>query len=321
MHRFLKYLEEQSQFSYATPAQMRDKSGKYLFHTTSKARAKKIVGGGDPEIVTEPIYKGSRTKAPVGVSVQKGEGLKAPGMQRRGGNWGQDVSRLQSVFVTGQKGLGHWQRQVAGSRFSSFFKNYQDEQTGKEAQERSGRVALAVAPETSGEEADVDKIGGIATVKIPIANIPKNVRRRIRIDRSGSRLASKEQELLGAVPYTYGDRKPTADDLNRQKRRERIGELQASLAKRGVKRPGQEQFKSTEMDDYNREIVNPDDVPQMIARGLLGKRSQAYLDSDVGLSAPAFEVKKSRLGAGPPPKERKTRIGIALASRKEKKKK
>jgi hypothetical protein len=320
MNRFLEYLEEQSQFSYATPEQMRDKSGKYLFHVTSKARAKNIVGGGNPEIVTEPIYKGSRTKAPVGVRVQKGEGLKAPGMQKRGGNWGQDVSRLQSVFVTGQKGLGHWQRQVAGSRFSSNFKNYQDEQMGKEAQERSGRVALAVAPETSGEQADVDKIGGIATVKIPIANIPKNVRRRIRIDRSGSRLASKEQELLGAVPYTYGDRKPTADDLNRQKRRERIGELQASLAKRGIKRPGQEQFKD-KIDDFNRVIPDTDDVPQMIARGLLGKRSQAYLDSDVGLSAPAFEVKKSRLGAGPPPKERKTRIGIALASRKQKKKK
>jgi len=220
MKRFLKYLEEQSQFSYATPEQMRDKSGKYLFHVTSKARAKNIVGGGNPEIVTQPISKGSRRKVPVGVSVQKGEGLKAPGMQRRGGNWGQDVSRLQSVFVTGQKGLGHWQRQVAGSRFSSYFKNYQDEQMGKEAEERSGRVALAVAPETSGEQADVDKIGGIATVKIPIANIPKNVRRRIRIDRSGSRLASKEQELLGAVPGTYGDRKPTADDLKRQKRRE-----------------------------------------------------------------------------------------------------
>ena len=320
MHRFLKYLEEQSQFSYATPEQMRDKSGKYLFHVTSKARAKNIVGGGNPEIVTEPIYKGSRTKAPVGVRVQKGEGLKAPGMQKRGGNWGQDVSRLQSVFVTGQKGLGHWQRQVAGSRFSSYFKNYQDEQMGKEAQERSGRVALAVAPETSGEQADVDKIGGIATVKIPIANIPKNVRRRIRIDRSGSRLASKEQELLGAVPGTYIDRKPTTDDLNRQKRREKIGELQASLAKRGIKRPGQEQFKD-KIDDFNRVIPDTDDVPQMIARGLLGKRSQAYLDSDVGLSAPAFEVKKSRLGAGPPPKERKTRIGIALASRKQKKKK
>ena len=252
--------------------------------------------------------------------MQKGEGLKAPGMQRRGGNWGQDVSRLQSVFVTGQKGLGHWQRQVAGSRFSSYFKNYQDEQMGKEAEERSGRVALAVAPETSGEQADVDKIGGIATVKIPIANIPKNVRRRIRIDRSGSRLASKEQELMGAAPATYIDRKPTADDLKRQKRRERIGELQASLAKRGVKRPGQEQFKD-KVDDFNRVIPDTDDVPQMIARGLLGKRSQAYLDSDVGLSAPAFEVKKTRLGAGPPPKERKTRIGIALASRKQKKKK
>ena len=320
MKRFLKYLEEQSQFSYATPEQMRDKSGKYLFHVTSKARAKNIVGGGNPEIVTQPISKGSRRKVPVGVSVQKGEGLKAPGMQRRGGNWGQDVSRLQSVFVTGQKGLGHWQRQVAGSRFSSYFKNYQDEQMGKEAEERSGRVALAVAPETSGEQADVDKIGGIATVKIPIANIPKNVRRRIRIDRSGSRLASKEQELLGAVPGTYGDRKPTADDLKRQKRRERIGELQASLAKRGIKRPGQEQFKD-KVDDFNRVIPDTDDVPQMIARGLLGKRSQAYLDSDVGLSAPAFEVKKTRLGAGPPPKERKTRIGIALASRKRKRKK
>lgn len=320
MKRFLKYLEEQSQFSYATPEQMRDKSGKYLFHVTSKARAKNIVGGGKPEIVTQPTSKGARQKVPVGVSVQKGEGLKAPGMQRRGGNWGQDVSRLQSVFVTGQKGLGHWQRQVAGSRFSSNFKNYQDERMGKEAQERSGRVALAVAPKTSGKKADVDKIGGIATVKIPIANIPKNVRRRIRIDRSGSRLASKEQELLGAVPGTYIDRKPTAGDLKSQKRRKRIGELQASLAKRGIKRPGQEQFKD-KVDDFNRVIPNTDDVPQMIARGLLGKRSQAYLDSDVGLSAPAFEVKKTRLGAGPPPKERKTRIGIALASRKRKRKK